>query len=393
LTPRILYFLILEYIVMNILENALNEIRSTRQMSDATFNNYVRYTLYIYRLISGKGKQEVKKLAQITDFEWLGDTETINTLVENTKTKNSLRGYLNTLNVLLMQIDPELYSAQILRLKKEIHDINQQQQNTFKYQLKNEKEQANWVSWKEVKNLHKELSVRYNELKKKKHLDDEELDFIKSFTILSFYVLNPPRRISDYANLKYVDEKQDQFPNETDIKLIDLIEIDPSLTQFNYIVRTEDNKYYFVFNQYKTKHIYGTGQKVEISYNLGRIITHWIKINKERIKQFLYHRSSPLDSPFMFLTKDNKPLKHQHIGSTLNRIFKERFDKKVSASMLRHSYVSNYLRYSRPLLDREMIATKMGHSIGVQEGTYRKLEGKAANKSQKLKMMEQHPNT
>ena len=73
-----------------------------------------------------------------------------------------------------------------------------------------------------------------------------------------------------------------------------------------------------------------------------------------------------------------------HIGKSLSSLFKKKFDKNISASMLRHIYVSHFLKDSRTLHDRQNVAKKMGHSPAIAEEVYRKLDGVDEKKS-KLK--------
>ena len=367
---------------MNKLQEAINTIKRTRDIKPSTLLNYERYLLYIYRIVKNKSKTEIKNISDIKEYKWVSDPQIIEILRKNTNSKTSLRGYLNCLNVVLQAMSVEENRDMIDLLRYEIKQINTYTSQEDSLQLKNEKQEKNWLSWKEVKDIYKILKHRYELIKRDPVVSPEDMDFVRNFTILSCYVLFPPRRTQDYV-LYYVDDGMEETLNESDFKFSDLMMEDSILTQNNYLYRTEDNKFYFIFNNYKTSSTYGS-QKFPLSYALSRIFVYWLKINKQRIKnEFFENYEDASKVPAVFLNSLGNPMTSQNIGITLTNIFKKYANKNISASLLRHIYISNFMKGSKPLRDRLQLASKMSHSIEVQEGVYRKLEGKEEDTQKK----------
>jgi len=361
--------------------NALETIKINRNITETTYSNYTRYALYIYRIATGIDKHNSKTVQQIKQIKYLQSEDTLNKLIEAVEKKTSLRAYLNTMFVLLEVIDPD--SPLLLKIKAEITKINQSEFKKSKYQLKSDKEEENWLSWGEVKKFYRDLTAQYAVIKKKKSIDTTDLEFIQKYTILSCYMLIPPRRLMDFARLYFVDDAHDLFPKDSGLKLSDLITVDEVLKQNNYVYKNTDKKFSFVFNQYKTSKLYGS-QKFDMPFKLGRIFTYWFKVNRERLNLFYHQNTFPIHAPAVFLNSSGHPMSAVHIGKSLSSLFKKKFDKNISASMLRHIYVSHFLKDSRTLHDRQNVAKKMGHSPAIAEEVYRKLDGVDEKKS-KLK--------
>jgi hypothetical protein len=362
--------------------NALETVKANRNITDTTYDNYTRYALYIYRIATKTDKSKSKTVHDIKEIDYLQDEETLNSLKEAVEKKTSLRAYLNTMFVLLQVIDQD--SPLLLDIKAEITLINQNEFKKSKYQLKSDKEQENWLSWGEVKKFYRDLTDQYTSIKKKKNLDTTDLEFIQKYTLLSCYMLIPPRRLMDFARLYFVDDAQDLFHSESVIKLSDLITVDEVLKKNNYVYKDTNKKFYFVFNQYKTSKLYGS-QKFEMPFKLGRIFTYWFKVNRERLNLFYHQNTYPIHAPAVFLNSSGLPMSSVHIGKSLSSLFKKKFDKNISAGLLRHIYISHFLKDSRTLHDRQNVANKMGHSPAIAEEVYRKLDGAQETKN-KLKM-------
>ena len=358
--------------------NALETVKKNRNITETTYANYTRYALYIYRIATGIDKQHSKTVQQIKQIDYLQNEDTLNKMIEAVEKKTCLRAYLNTMFVLLEVIDPD--SPLLLKIKAEITKVNQSEFKKSKYQLKSDKEEENWLSWGEVKKFYRELTAQYAITKKKKSLDTTDLEFIQKYTILSCYMLIPPRRLMDFARLYFVDDAQDLFPSDSKFKLSDLITVDEVLKQNNYVYKDADKKFHFVFNQYKTSKLYGS-QKFEMPYKLGRIFTYWFKVNRERLNLFYHQNTFPIHAPAVLLNTSGQPMSAIHIGKSVSSLFKKRFEKNISASMLRHIYISHFLKDSRTLHDRQKIAKKMGHSPAIAEEVYRKLDGNDEKKN------------
>ncbi len=205
------------------------------------------------------------------------------------------------------------------KYKKALLEDGRAYQEFINTQKKTDKQEANWKSFEEIKNV---VDTHYNKIKpllKRKSLDDNEYKQFQDFIILCLTsgVYFPPRRSSDwiFMKIKNIDKAND-----------------------NYI-----DKKKFIFNKYKTAKFYGQ-QQVEIPKDLKPIINKFIKFN-----------------PNEYLLTDGKgeQLSTIRLTQKLNTIF----GNKISTSMLRHVFISSKLQDVPALNDLKEIATDMGHSV------------------------------
>lgn len=201
----------------------------------------------------------------------------------------------------------ELYHSMMIQDSQKYKDIEKDHMMT-------DAQRKNWISWAKVLQLHSELKKRTNPMfTEEKH----DLDEIQKFIVLSCYVLIPPRRAMDFAEMKVKG-----YNKELD----------------NYF----DGKY-FVFNKYKTAKSHGT-QKLDVPVALQTILKKWMKVHP---------------SDYLFSSRGEK-LTSTGLGRILNSIFK----KNISVNMLRHSYVTQNLA---PLIEHlDKVADEMGHSRSQQ---------------------------
>ncbi len=205
------------------------------------------------------------------------------------------------------------------KYKKALLEDGRAYQEFINTQKKTDKQEANWKSFEEIKNV---VDTHYNKIKpllKRKSLDDNEYKQFQDFIILCLTsgVYFPPRRSSDwiFMKIKNIDKAND-----------------------NYI-----DKKKFIFNKYKTAKFYGQ-QQVEIPKDLKPIINKFIKFN-----------------PNEYLLTDGKgeQLSTIRLTQKLNTIF----GNKISTSMLRHVFISSKLQDVPALNDLKELATDMGHSV------------------------------
>lgn len=182
-----------------------------------------------------------------------------------------------------------------------IKDAEEVNNNEMKQKF-SQKQEDNYISWNEVEEVYKKMSVECIPiLKALKSLNDGKIfDKLQKFILLSMYVLTPPRRSMDYADFKIhnIDVDNDNF------------------------MTTIQRKHYLVFNSYKNKNKLGT-QQISITPELAYIIKKWTKIN---------------DSDHLISTKTKGKVSQVRINQLLNDIF----NKKIGSSMLRHIYLTHH---------------------------------------------------
>lgn len=188
-------------------------------------------------------------------------------------------------------------------------------------QEKTENEIANWIEWGDVLDRYKAFEKEVAPLwrLKKEELTKDYINKLKTFVLLSCYVLIPPRRALDYTAFKIrnIDEIKDNYMKKRN----------------------------FVFNNYKTAKTYGKGV-VPIDFKLYSIIKKWIVIN-------------PSDWLIPASNNNRKPISVPQLTNLLNSFF----DKKVSVNMLRHSFLTHIYKDMPDLKTMKDTAKGMGHSI------------------------------
>ena len=164
-------------------------------------------------------------------------------------------------------------------------------------QVKNKKQEDNWVDKDEVINLYNTLKKNATIIYKKDNITNNDLQEIQLYIIICLLggVFIPPRRSKDYVNFK--------------IKNIDK-DID------NYMDKNE-----FIFNSYKTAKTYGK-QKITIPKELKTILNKWIKIN-------------PTD--YLLFDSSKNQLSNVKLNQRLNKLF----GKKAGVNQLRHTFLSD----------------------------------------------------
>jgi hypothetical protein len=202
-----------------------------------------------------------------------------------------------------------------------MEDSKQAETETIK-QEKTDKQKDNWVSQADIKNKFEELELEAKPLikkviKDKKKLTTDEYQQFQNYLILGLYYLNEPRRLLDYTEMKiknYDPEKDNYF-----------------------------DKSKFIFNTYKTAKYTGK-QEVKVDAKLRYILG---------IRKLLD------DNEYLLIDTQKKKLTPVKLNQRLNKIF----GKKVGASLLRHSFISEFLKDMPALQKMTETANNMGHQV------------------------------
>jgi hypothetical protein len=286
----------------------------------------------------------------------------LNKNIENKKTKASyitrLETLTNKLNKSIYDIikDPDIYYIKIkqlyisetsrknmltmilvifkyieeLKIKKakakkkwvELHDeLNKEQLEKYKKNEPSEKQLNNYVSFKEIEDKYKELSIN-------PHID-KKTSF--EYLLLSITLNLRPKR-ADFGNVKIL------YSNKIPIKK-------------NYIVLNSDDSYFYL-NDYKTQKTYKQIKE--------KITPELYKDIKESLKHY--------PREYLFTDKSNKPyINNNSYTKYVMRAYEHMFNRSVGVTMLRHIYIKEKLDFnimSQEELEKE--ATMMGHSAELQ---------------------------
>jgi len=205
----------------------------------------------------------------------------------------------------------------------EVSEINRQ---IDEKQEKTPAQEENWESWADIMKTYEQLKKEAYPLFSKEKPTPANIKTMRDLVILAFYTLIPPRRIQDYIDFK-------------------ISEIDKE--KHNY---WDKEKHELVFNSYKTAKNYGQ-QRVDAPKELEDIFERWIPI----AEQF---------SDYILFNGYGEKMAQPVLTKTINNIF----GKKISASMLRHIYISDVVLKDQPKLnDLKQVASDMGHNLSQQQ--------------------------
>ena len=307
-------------------------------------------------------------MKKILDFDDVTQSEIISYLrdepdsvvekIENinqSRSPNTKKNYYATLVGFLRQLEDENVKAKLddgakIELAEGFPDIyrdkmldlcatmNQQS----KKQEKTQKQEDNWLSLEELNKIVKEHKRK-------------ALDAIKREGTTNFYSELQPYFV---ASLYLADEKNPPLRNEYgDMYITHDIRIANEDVKHNYLVITGRNKKEIILNDFKTKKTQGQ-KRFRVGSKLNTIMNVLLK----------HH-------PFLTDNHPTQPLLLNSNGAMLGRngltkymqarVFNKN-GKKLSSAMLRHIYISAHLPQP-PIAEKQELADKMCHTIGVQE--------------------------
>jgi integrase len=210
---------------------------------------------------------------------------------------------------------------------------------------KSPKEEANWISQKEVLeklNQLKEILPTLPTPPSRKKITEDQYKQLLDLVVLSLYSLQSPRRNRDYQEMVVAKKP---IPPET---ILD--------SHLNVLDLT-NNK--FIFANFKTQKTYKI-QEVPIESELREILDTYLKfhpLSKELKKGELI--------PFIVDFQGQPYIQTNSITRMLYKIFG---GKRIGASMLRKIYLTD--RFGKTMDDMKEIAQDMGTSTGTIQNHY-----------------------
>ena len=284
------------------MEHIKETIKKNRpNLSESSIKTYTSIVSNLYKYITKK--------KEVDDAVAFFTKHSKDVLAYLKDTPNSTRKTKLAALVVLCEKQPcaEVYRKQML---DDAHKYNDREKD----QEKTESQRENWIDQDELKSIYNELDKDTRPLLSKTTLKSSEFQRLQNFIILSLYVLQPPRRLQDYTEMKLKNF------DDTD----------------NYINKTK-----FVFNKYKTAKFSGK-EEIPINPKLKFILDKWKKIN-------------PHD--YLLIGSTDKKFSSSQLQQRLNTIL----GKKASVNILRHSFLSDKYKDIN-IRDMEETAKAMGHS-------------------------------
>lgn len=299
------------------METLHKDLMEKREIADSTASLYLKNLVHLNGSIPFKNlaflkqKQTIdnrlNEYAESTRRAILGGVVSVLTLFKDKAAYKSLHRY---------------YSDKLEALSKE----NREKDTS----VKTDKQEKNWMTWKQIQDIKEDLAKKVNEMKNKKALTAHEYDTLLQAVILGLYTDLPPRRNQDYQQMvvckKWSDDK------EKDVNYLDL------------------NGKKFVFNVYKTAKTHGQ-QTSTIPNDLMELFKVFFK----------HHPNHSPSKDFRFLVYgDGSPFT---AVNAITRILNRVFGKNVGTTMLRHIYLSDKYDVNEMKKDAEA----MGHTLELQK--------------------------
>jgi integrase len=255
----------------------------------------------------------LKTLMGIEDesLKWLKNTKKVIDYIEG------LEAYsLNYKKAFYIAIVSLLKLQNTLKKELEVYrakqlEYNTEQKKIYADQVLSPTEEPKVMEWKDI-------------LKAAKTAEKGSIDEL----LVSLYTLQEPQRL-DYANCKIVSEE-------------------PEDPKGNYLVM--DATPHFLFTEYKTARRYGNKTKI-IPKNLLTIIKKYLKAN-------------PTDILF--------PMHETNLSKLIGDTFQKLTGKRVTANILRHSFISHHKKNDKTIKQKEVLAAALDHSVGMSD-IYRKV--------------------
>lgn len=206
------------------------------------------------------------------------------------------------------------------QLSKQLAERHQRYYQELEKQKKTPAQDKNWVDFEVLVSIRKKL--------KKEHLlYPNKKEVQQKYLVACLYTLLPPRRL-EYASMTKISRANYKTANK----------------EKNYIVGNK--KMFFHFGDYKTFKKYGV-QRIRIPKEIAAIIR---KIQGEN----------------MLTTQKGKVMTKNYLTKFIQKTFQDT-GKKISATMLRHIYLSHTFKNDATLENKKLLARAMGHSTSQQD--------------------------
>jgi len=287
-------------------------------------------------------KQPFKNLA------FLKKIDTVDMLIGHYAPNTIATFYVAAVSALQLFKDRIGYKTAFNAYVKKMTDAKAERRTTEEKNEKTAKQEKAWVDWPDVLKRHQELKAEVTKFSDAKNLTPKQYQTLVAYVVLSFYVLLRPRRNADFLHM-YVT---------------------PSLTD-GLVTLTADRNYYALDTHKMLFHVFKTAKtapedekSLDVPTELQEVIALYMKhhpLNKSNRKDYK-----------LLVNADGSPI---NAGNSITRILNRVFDKHVSSSMLRHSFLSG--KYGKVLEEMKEDSAAMAHGLNTQRN-YIKMEGEEA---------------
>ena len=298
------------------------------------YPNQSKYTLTAFE----SGLKRIEKIYEKTlpelDLIFLSNIDDV--IKHLDKNKFSLNTKISTISTLckcIKILDGPLTLQD--KFNKKLTSLMSERMEDEKKQTKTLTEAENWVEFPEM-----EKKVR----DQVPSMLTGDLDFTRyrDFLCLALLVLQTPTRLGNYLNCKVLRTKPDN--------------LDKLNKNYNYVFKDNDGFYKFIFNKYKTSRTLGTKERKIKDKNLNALLDRYFNKYNTKNKPFLIN----------MLGKEIKQNTFTDILKTQTKIL---FKKSFSVNLIRHSYLTHFIKTDPTLIQKIEVAEDMGqtYKINVQD--------------------------
>ena len=249
----------------------------------------------------------------MTDFDWAKDTSKVSEFIlssDKWKDESRIQKFQSLASILIVlrgfTTTYKFYSERSVSMRKAKDSIDDKNELT-------ERERNNFLPWVKIKKI------------KPENVHDEAL--------IGLYTLIPPRRL-EYRIMKLTTSKEGL--NE----------------KFNYLLLNGRGKpIKVIFLNYKTSSKFGKQEFLIPRALAGKLKTYITEAGLN-------------DGDFLF--GKSKTEAYKSFSSYVTKVFKKYTGKTLSVNLLRHSFISWYLKKTHSLADQKKIANEMGHGVMMQ---------------------------
>lgn len=325
-------------------------------------NTWTSYARNIRQLAVGITEEEYKN----NDF--LLDVSKVNNWISENSSSDSKRRLYYAVILLMLQPDrSKSVSIQqsgeknvYLDYQKELKKFTEEYLNEKREQKKSQKQSDNWVDWTTIKKGIKSYRKFFIKNKTANWNTKEGRQFLQDWLIYSLYTQTEPRRL-DYADMKVIDKKN---YNKLDAS---------EKEEHNFLVLTGKIKKQFSFGKkvQKNKNIDENGIQQSVYMTrvpkaINSVLNIYLKYSPEE-----QHKENFITRTLLYM-KNGKPMTKDGLSKNVMRIMKDKFNKKISPTMLRTIFISNQQKDDVKLKLKIHTAKQMGHTPGIAEQYYAK---------------------
>ncbi len=318
----------------------IKNLKEKRGLKERTINFYKRNLEILAEKVTKK---------PFKNLDFLGRFEEIIEFLEKNKIstrKNKTASIITSLNV-----SGEKYQKLEKFYNDYLYEINLKYDKTIAENKKTLRESDNWVSLEDLRKVWNTMKKRIllENINKNKFVTKKQWKFLQEFVICSLYILQEPRRCTDFSEMKFIDKKIfDKLPQSYKDKN-------------NYFVYENGKALQLSYGDYKTAKDYGH-QIYNIPKKLKTVLNMWIKHRRE-------------NQQYLLLNNRGQKMSSNSLTKYLWEIFSITGKPRISCCMLRHIYITEdqeLKEYREAKKKAEEKASKMAHSLKMQDKYVRK---------------------